>query len=162
MGGFMLDEISALDVNFDNLAIILTDAVIEVDRSYDDCLYVTGGEFPVFWSLEPSHDALVFWTFLDARESADEDPCVKFANECNLDFNMVQFSYNTTRRKFYGHHVMITKDGLNRKQAIRTGRRFGRIFAKAATIGVQKGLLQPLDDDDAPASGLVSPQSEEK
>jgi len=75
---------------------------------------------------------------------------------------MVQFSYNTTRQKFYGHHVIITKDGLHRKQAIRTGRRFGSIFAKAAAIGVEKGLLQPLDDNDAPASELESLQSEAK
>ena len=47
----MLDGISASDLNLENLASMLADAVIEVDRSYDDCLYVTGSEFPVFWSL---------------------------------------------------------------------------------------------------------------
>jgi len=73
----MLDKISASDLNLDNISNMLADAVIEVDRSYDDCLYVTGGEFPVFWSLEPSHDALVFWTFLDAEKNADEGLCVK-------------------------------------------------------------------------------------
>ena len=146
----MENEILFKNVSLDCLADALADAAIDFDRAYDDCLYVTVSDIPVFWTIEPNHDALVFWTFLEALEDADEDQCVRFTNECNLDFNMVQFSYNITRCKFYGHHVMITKEGLNRKQMIRTGRRFGSIFAKAAAIGVSKGLLQPLDSDDAP------------
>jgi hypothetical protein len=154
----MVNIIDFKDINLDYIAEILTESAIDVDRTYDDCLYVTGGAFPVFWSIESNREALVFWTFLDALDNGDEDQCVRFANACNLEFNMVQFSYNITRCKFYGHHVLFTKEGLNRKQMIRTGRRFGSIFAKAAAMGVAKRLLQPLDDDDAPASGLGSPQ----
>lgn len=74
-----------------------------------------------------------------------ESELMSFANQCNYEFNLVQFSFSNVRNRFYGHYTMLAKDGLIETQLLRTLHRFSIIFGEATSEGVKLGYFKEID-----------------
>lgn len=145
-GEKMQTDTAFKDLTLDCLARVLDDAATDFQRRDDESLYILDEPFPYFLRLNDGNDILIFWTHLNIIEGIGADELRDFANDCNCNLNLVQFSYHNERQRFYGHYALVVKDGLNRKQVLRTGRRFAGTFHEAAKEGIERGLLRRLED----------------
>ena len=117
---------------------LLDDAVIDWTLTGDD-LYVTGLDVPFWVEHEPDPGRITLRTYWPVRPEADDVEILRLANLCNASLVMVQFWFDPDKRRFFGQYTLPCRDGLDRRQFIRTLRAFAEIFRLA---------LREKDEDD--------------
>ena len=132
-------------ITLNQLTHALTAADIDHMVRKDDRIYVTGLEFPTFWTIDDERELLMFSTYLDVADTAKDDALLAFVNACNREYILIQFSYHADVRRFYGYHPLTIALNRDLNQIIETGRLFASIFQTAASEGIDAGLLVPLN-----------------
>lgn len=132
-------------LDIDAISAIIELHGIDVKRSDDECIYINISPIPIFMRHDGESRDIVWWTYLETSPLISEAELIAFANQCNCEFNLVQFSFSNVRNRFYGHYNMLAKDGLIETQLLRTLHRFSIIFGEATSEGVKLGYLREID-----------------
>lgn len=139
-----------MSLNIDAISAIIERHGIDVKQSDDECIYINISSIPIFMRHDSESRDIVWWTYLETSTLMPESELIAFANQCNYEFNLVQFSFSNVRNRFYGHYTMLAKDGLIETQLLRTLHRFSIIFGEATSEGVALGYLKEIDRTQAP------------
>ena len=139
----MNNIIDSHNVTLFTIASLLDNAGMDFEIYDDQMLYVTGLSFNFWVRIDDTHHYLIFWTYRDCQPDTGEVDRLRFVNDCNAEFVMIQFSYDTELSRFKGHYVLPLKDGLIGRQVMRIGSLFSGVFDEAVDVGIMQGLLVP-------------------
>jgi hypothetical protein len=122
-----------LEANYEaRLAIageFLSDAAIDWRYHDNGSIYVTSLDFNFWIEALPDSQGYQFQTYWPFCDSAKEHEALSFANECNLTLQMVQFSFEPSKVRLYGHYALYLSADIERRLFVMTARRFAAIFA---------------------------------
>jgi hypothetical protein len=122
----------ASDVTKEKLVEIFTNAVLEVTDD-DDELYIKGGDFPLWVSIDEESKFIKFRTYLQCKDGAPLAELTEFSSQCN-EYILVNFTstvYEDGRGYLNGYYYMFYNFGLIAAQLVYTTKRFSEIFLAA-------------------------------
>ena len=150
------------EITIELLASLLDDAAIDNRLDGEHRIYVTGLPFNFWLRIEQDRPNLVFSTYWDFRNDITEIEMLRCANTLNTELIMLQFFVDVVSKCLCGHYVLQLRDGLGRRQFLRTARMFAEIFYAAVGDERHKRLLGAspsmgtLTDPPAPLSNLLN------
>lgn len=124
--------LQAIDAgSFDIVREFLDDAAIDWQQSDDGSIYITSLDFNFWIQPLPDGSGYEFFTYWPFCQGVRPDEALSFANECNLELQMIQFSVTSCGSRLQGHYALYVPDGIERRSLIHTARRFAEVFAEA-------------------------------
>jgi hypothetical protein len=128
-------------VTIDLIRQFLDDAAINHRPASASSLYVTGYASPFWLHVDEDEREVVLSSYWDFSSKADEASLLSFTNQLNVDWRMVQFAFAPSDHRLLAHYALSYRDGLLRRQVLRSASTFAAVFGKAIAEGRECGLL---------------------
>ena len=133
-GVIEMSVIKATDVTVEKLIEIFTNAAFEVTEDENDReLYVKGGDFPLWISIDDNGKFIKLRTYMACKEGAPLDDLSELSAACN-EYILVNFTptvYEDGRGYLNGFYYMYYNFGLIAPQLVHTTKKFSEIFLAA-------------------------------
>jgi len=133
-GVIEMSVIKATDVTVEKLIEIFTNAAFEVTEDENDHeLYVKGGDFPLWVSIDEDGKYIKLRTYLACKDGAPLEDLSDLSAACN-QYILVNFTptvYEDGRGYLNGYYYMYFNFGLIAPQLVYTVKQFSEIFLSA-------------------------------
>jgi hypothetical protein len=116
---------------------------IEGDSEKPGLIYVTELPFNFWISTNDKTRYLTLSTYSSIAETEDELETLRFVNELNDAWSLMQFSASREPDRLHAFYMLSYKGGLLRAQFRRTLVHFSNIFAGVVSEGQARGLMVP-------------------
>lgn len=131
-GVIEMSLIKTTDVTVEKLTEIFTNAAFDVTKDEDE-LYVKGGDFPLWVSINENGKFIKLRTYIACKEGAPLDDLSELSAACN-EYILVKFTstvYEDGRGYINGYYHMYYNFGLIAPQLVYTLKEFSEIFLAA-------------------------------
>ena len=128
-----MNVIKATEVTKEKLIEIFTNAAFEVTEDDDGELYLKGGDFPLWVSINETGKYIKLRTFLKCKDGAPLEDLSDLSTACN-EYILVTFTptvYEDGRGYLNGYYYMYYNFGLIAPQLVHTTKEFSEIFLAA-------------------------------
>jgi len=128
-----MNVIKATEVTKEKLIEIFTNAAFEVTEDDDGELYLKGGDFPLWVSINETGKYIKLRTFLQCKDGAPLEDLSDLSTACN-EYILVTFTptvYEDGRGYLNGYYYMYYNFGLIAPQLVHTTKEFSEIFLAA-------------------------------
>ena len=128
-----MNVINANEVTKEKLIEIFTNAAFEVTEDEDGEIYLKGGDFPLWVSIDEKGKFIKLRTYLKCKEGAPVEDIPELLAACN-EFILVNFTpsvYEDGRAYLNGFYYMYYNFGLIAPQLVYTVKQFSEIFLAA-------------------------------
>ena len=132
-GVIEMSVIKATDVTKEKLIELFTNAAFEVTEDDDGDLYLKGGDFPLWVSINETGKYIKLRTYLKCKDGAPLEDLSDLSIACN-DYILVTFTptvYEDGRGYLNGYSYMYYNFGLIAPQLVHTTKEFSNIFLAA-------------------------------
>lgn len=129
-----MNMIKSTEVTKEKLIEILSNAALEITTDEgDEEIYVKGGDFPLWVSIDVDGKFIKLRTYLQCKEGAPHEELPKLIANCG-EYILVNFTstvYEDGRAYVNGYYYMFYNFGLIAPQLVFTVKRFSEIFLAA-------------------------------
>jgi len=128
-----MSVIKASDVTKEKLIEIFTNAAFEVTQDDDGELYLKGGDFPLWVSIDEKGKYIKLRSYLACKEGSPLEELPDLSAACN-EYILVNFTptvYEDGRGYLNGYYYMYYNFGLIAPQLVYTVKQFSEIFLAA-------------------------------
>lgn len=128
-------------ISIEALSAMLDDAAIDHEIQDEDSIYATGYPFNIWLKVDTDAGAVMLSTYWPFAPGTSEQEALAYANLCNRERIMVQFSIPDAWHRLWGHYWLSCRDAFARKTLLRSAQKFSCIFQSAVNEGIAQGVL---------------------
>jgi len=139
----MNDIINEQEMGTEALIMELASIGIETESEGPGLIYVTDLKFNFWIRTNDKTRYLTLSTYSSIVETEDELETLRFVNELNDAWSLMQFSASRQHERLYAFYMLSYKGGLLRAQFRRALVHFSNIFAGVVSEGQARGLMAP-------------------
>lgn len=114
---------------------------VDAEQAKADSVYVTGLAFNFWVRVGENNHYLTFSTYAPLHGVKQEVQALRFVNELNDAWSLLQFAISEERERLYAFYMLSYKGGILCQQLRRTVMHFPNIFADVVAEGRARGII---------------------
>lgn len=119
-------------ITLQSLTDMLDGAAIDWTQHDDSSIYVTSLAFNFWVSIDTDHAYICYNTHWPVQSDANRIDVLSYVNRCNEKLALAQFWFCEGTGRLRAHYCLPFREGLAKRQFLRTAHQFGDTFAAAA------------------------------
>lgn len=133
--------------SIEDLSSMLEEAAIDHEIQENSAIYATGYPFNIWLKIDAENKAIMLSSYWPFPVNLTQQEALAYANNCNCERIMVQFSVPDAWHRLWGHYWLSYRDGLTRKTLLRCAQKFSCIFQATVNDGIRQRVLNDGSDD---------------